>query len=94
MTQPIPRKKPKRRCYFSDRWKDTYNSIREANDPHRDAEKNLGLGTVEKGMDVKIHMETEYHKSGMRRVVLLNQLKVSSSPQRIPALTGRLKLPN
>ncbi|XP_075851388.1 arginine/serine-rich protein 1-like isoform X2 [Microcebus murinus] len=29
MTQTLPKKKAKRLCYFNDRWKDTYNWIRE-----------------------------------------------------------------
>nr|XP_012606182.1 uncharacterized protein LOC105863530 isoform X1 [Microcebus murinus] len=73
MTQTLPKKKAKRLCYFNDRWKDTYNWIREVNNPNRAyctiCRKEFGVGHGGEG-DVKKHMETESHKSGMRQASL------------------------
>lgn len=67
---PSPKKKAKRLCYFNDRWKDTYNWIREVNNPNRAlctiCRKEFGIGHGGEG-DVKAHMETESHKSRMRQ---------------------------
>lgn len=55
---------------FNDRWKDTYNWIREVNHPNRAhctlCRKECGVGHGGEG-DVKAHTETVAHKSRMRQ---------------------------
>ncbi|XP_058409245.1 uncharacterized protein LOC131412973 [Diceros bicornis minor] len=78
MTQTIPKKKTKRLCYFNVRWKDIYSWIREVNNPNRAyctiCRKEFGVGHGGEG-DVKAHMETESHKSGMRQASTLESIQ-------------------
>ena len=58
---PSPKKKAKRLCYFNDKWKDTYNWIRDVNNPPRASctlcGKEFGIGHGGE-RDVKGHFET------------------------------------
>lgn len=66
---PTLKKKAKRLCYFNDRWKDTYNWIREVNKPNRArctvCRKEVGVGPGGEG-DVKAHVGIVSHQSRMR----------------------------
>ena len=89
MTQTIPRKKTKWLCYFNDRWKDTYYWIREVNNPKGAyctiCRKEFGVGHGGEG-NVKTHMGTESHKSGMRQASTFESIQsVFVSPKHTSA---------
>lgn len=75
---PSPKKKAKRLCCFNDKWKDTYDWIREVNNQNRAfctvCRKEFGFGCGREG-DVKAHMETVSHKSRMRQASVSKPIK-------------------
>ena len=78
MTQTILEKKTKWLCYFNARWKDTCGWTTEVNNPNGAyctiCRKEFGVGHGGEG-DMQAHMETEFHKSGMRQASTLESIQ-------------------